>query len=380
MKKFLLPGLFAFMLIPTGCVTQFMPELEENRELLVVEGLVTDQPETNIIRLTRSLPLDKKANVKPVLGYTVRIFDDLGNSWTLKETGNGYYITDSLQFRGEIGRTYTLKINGKGGGPYNHSYESLPIEMKPVPAIDKLFFERELIDAGNEDRPPREGCIIYLDSKDKGEECNYFRWDYIETWEIRLPYDVPNRICWTTNRSTSILIKNTTLLSENSVNRYPVNLLSNETDRLAYKYSILVIQYSINEQEFDYWDKMRKIAEQTGSLYDIIPASIQGNIYCVDDPGEKVLGYFSVSAKTSRRLFIEDKFSGQVDIYRDCANGTIPAGQAISGLGKYVWVIIDGSFENPPVKVITYNKSCADCTVRGTKIRPDFWDDNIDNQ
>ncbi|HUX96991.1 MAG TPA: DUF4249 domain-containing protein [Bacteroidales bacterium] len=380
MKKFRLLILFAFILIPLGCVTQFMPEIEENRELLVVEGLVTDQPETNTIRLTRSLPLDKKANTKPVLGYTVRILDDLGNSWTLKETGNGYYITDSLHFRGEIGRLYTLKINSNGGGPYDHSYESQPMEMKPVPTIDKLFFERELIDAGNEERPPREGCMIYLDAKEKGEGCSFFRWDYIETWEIRLPYDVPNRICWSTNKSTSILIKNTTLLSENSISRYPVNFLSNETDRLAYKYSILVIQYSINEQEFDYWDKMRKIAEQTGSLYDIIPASIQGNIYCLDAPSEKVLGYFSVSAKTTRRLFIEDKFSGQVDIYRDCANGSIPAGQPITGLGKYVWVILDGSFETPPIKVITYNKACADCTMRGTKIRPDFWNDDIDKQ
>jgi len=69
-----------------------MPDIDEKKELLVVEGLLTDQQETNIIRLTKSLPLGKKSDIKPLLGCTVSIIDDHDNSWTLKEKGNGYYI------------------------------------------------------------------------------------------------------------------------------------------------------------------------------------------------------------------------------------------------------------------------------------------------
>jgi hypothetical protein len=187
---------------------------------------------------------------------------------------------------------------------------------------------------------------------------------------------VPNNICWTTNKSNAILIKNTSLLSEDKVSRYPLNFISNETDRLEDKYSILVNQYSINETEFDYWDKMQKMTEQTGNLYDITPASIHGNIYCVDNPAETVLGYFSVSAKTSRRIFIEDSFSGLVNLYRDCPMDTIPGGQPIPNLGTYVWIIFDGSMERPPYRVITDKKGCYDCTVRGTNVKPSFWDDD----
>ncbi|MBI5009585.1 MAG: DUF4249 domain-containing protein, partial [Bacteroidia bacterium] len=333
MKLFRSLILSATIISASGCVTKFMPEIDESRELLVVEGMITDQPETNTIRLTKSLPLDKKSSIKPIPGCIVTITDDLNNLWTLKDIGNGYYVTDSLEFRGSVGRTYTLQIHSNGKLPNNYFYESLPMELKPVPPIDDLFWEKEVIEAENEEKMAKEGCTVYLNTRDYSGECQYFRWDYTETWEVRIPYEVTNNLCWATNKSTAILIKNTGILSENIVSRFPVNFISNETDRLEDKYSILVNQYSINEEEYDYWDKMQRMSEQIGSLYDMIPASIQGNIYCVDDPSQKVLGYFSVSAKASRRIFIEDSFSGLVQLYKDCPiSPPIPLGTPVPSL------------------------------------------------
>lgn len=369
--------LLVITLFVSGCVTKFMPEIEESREMLVVEGMITDRPETNRIRLTRSLPLDKKANIKPILGWTVTITDDLYNTWMLEEAGNGYYITDSTRFIGVVGRTYILHIQSYGKLSNSYSYESVPMELKPVPGIDDLYWEKTLIEAANEESVAKEGCNIYLDTHDQTGECKYFRWDYTETWEVRLPYDVPNKICWANNKSAGIMIKNTGLLSENIVSRYPLTFVSNETDRLEDKYSILVNQYSINEAEYEYWDNMQRISEQTGNLYDITPASIMGNIYCVDDPNETVLGYFSVSAKTSRRIFIQDIFSGLVPLYRECpVHPPIPYGQPVPSLGLYLWIIADGRTEKPPYIIYTDKKFCADCTVRGTTIKPAFWDDD----
>jgi hypothetical protein len=354
-----------------------MPDLDENRELLVVEGLLTDRPETNTIRLTKSLPLNKKATIRPVPGCIVSITDDLDNSWRLKEKGNGYYITDSLLFKGVIGRTYKLQIQSNGKLANNYSYESLPMKLKPVPSIDNLYWEKILIEAGNKEHPPREGCKIYLDAHDDSQECKFFRWDFTETWEIVLPFIVPNQICWATNNSSSILIKNTSLLSESSISRFPVNFVSNATDRLKEKYSIIVNQYSINEEEYEYWDKMQRLTEDTGTLYDVIPFSVTGNIYCVEDPNEKVLGYFSVSAKATRRIFIEDSFSGLVQLYNDCPiSPPIPFEDPVPTLGTNVWIIIDHSMDIPPYIIYTDKKFCADCTVRGTKVKPGFWDDD----
>lgn len=369
------------LLLLTGCVTKFMPDIDESRELLVVEGMITDQNETNTIRLTKSSPLDRKNTIKPVLKCNLTLSDDEGNSWQLKEKGNGYYITDSLLFKGVIGRSYTLRINTRNSLPNGFSYVSDPVEMKPVPEINNLYFERVLIARQTDEAVEKEGCNILLDTRDAGEGCTHFRWDYSETWAIGLPYDVTNRYCWVTNNSSQILIKNTSHLNQNNISRFPVTFISNETDRLRQRYSILVRQYSISEDEYNFWSKMQNIAEQTGTLYDIMPSSVPGNMYCVEDPSEKVLGYFSVSAKKTRRIFIEEFFSGLTDLYKDCPIDTVGPTGHIPNLGITVWIIVDGSYNKPPFRVLTDKKGCADCTVRGTTVKPAFWESKTtDNQ
>jgi hypothetical protein len=98
----------------------------------------------------------------------------------------------------------------------------------------------------------------------------------------------------------------------------------------------------------------------------------------VDDPGEPVLGYFSISAKSSRRIFIKDEFAGIIDPYRNCITDTVYGDGNIKNLDISVWVLIDilaGGFGSPRMRVLTDTKGCADCTVRGTNKKPDFWID-----
>ena len=102
------------------------------------------------------------------------------------------------------------------------------------------------------------------------------------------------------------------------------------------------------------------------------PAAIPSNIWCIQDPAEKVLGYFSVSAKASKRIFIKDYFSGVINMYSDCPSDTVGPGP-IAGLNTYVWIIEDYSTGMPPIIVLTDKKGCADCTVRGTNKEPIFW-------
>jgi hypothetical protein len=175
-----------------------------------------------------------------------------------------------------------------------------------------------------------------------------------------------------------INIKSTSAYTEDKITRFPLDFITNNSDRLGVKYSMLVNQYSLSEDEFQYWEKLQNISENVGGLYDIIPASIPSNVYCTDDPSQNVLGYFSVSAKSSRRLFIDDNFAGWKTPYTDeaCVADTVFNGAFIPNLNVDRWIIVDHQMPPPPYKVYTFNKGCADCTVRGTKIKPDFWDDN----
>lgn len=363
--------ILSILLVIDSCITPFIPRTNEDKDILVVEGLITNKPGPNTIKLTKSLPLGAKSTAKPLSGCIVTVTDDLFNSYIFSEKAKGTYVSDPANFQGVIGRIYTLHITVKSG---NNSliYESYPTEMKPIPAIDSVFYEKQTLKETADKIPLEEGCQIYLSTHDSTNQAKFYRWEYSETWEFVIPYDVPNKTCWISSNSDVINIKNTSVLGEDRIDRYPLIFISNLTDRLNVKYSILVNQYSLNEDEYNYWDKLRNLSEQVGGLYDMIPSSIPSNMYCPDDPNEKVLGYFSVSGNSSKRIFIKDRFQGLIYMYRTCAQDTFPVGKYIPNLNSAAWIIINHGLPNP-YWVVTYSKGCYDCTVRGTKIQPDFW-------
>jgi hypothetical protein len=355
-----------------SCITPFIPRSIENKEMIIVDGLITDDPGKNTIKLSRSLPLGISSTPAPVKGCIVTVTDDLGNSFNFKESVAGRYTSDSAEFQGSAGRTYTLHINTNSYSD-NHYYESHPMKMQSVPPIDSVYYEKVTISGSDPRYYMEQGCQIYLATHDPTNQCKYFRWTFAETWEFHLFFPVQNNICWISANSELINIKNTSVLEKDIITRNPINYISNQTDRLLIKYSILVNQYSLNEEEYLYWEQLQKLSEPVGGLYDIIPFSVATNLYCLDDPNEKVLGYFSVSAKESKRIFVNDHFRGIVNKYAHdyCVTDTIPDNGPIPGLNQTVWVV--GSTLNS--WIVTYVRGCADCTDRGTNIRPDFWPD-----
>lgn len=366
------------MLLINGCVKEFIPVIEEEKELLVVQGLITDTQEPYIIKLSKSLPLGEVSAARPVSGCFVTITDDLGNVVILSETLPGTYITPSY-FRGLTGRFYTLHINANS--EFNgRNYESSPMELIPVPPIDSIYYEKTVIEKAEGFFRGVDGCQIYLDTKDPENKCRFYRWDFSETWVLRLLFPVINQTCWISDKSHSINIKSTAAFDESRITRFPINYITNITDRLKRKYSIMVNQYSLTEDEYIYWEKIQNIAIQVGGLYDIIPASVSSNIRCIESPGEKVLGYFSVSAKSSKRIFIKDNFEGTIDRYNNCPIDTLPNRDNPTvdspEIGISLWILDDEPFFIPPYRILTDKKGCADCTVRGTNVKPDFWQDD----
>jgi hypothetical protein len=376
MRRIISNSLLLSFLLISGCITKFVPETDEDPNLLVVEGLITDQPDVYKIKLSRSMPLGRKLTLKPLKGCTVSIVDNMGNAYLAKESATiGTYLTTQGSFRGVVGRVYTLHIQTNNSTTTHYSYRSIPMKLKAVPPIDSLYYEKVVIQERNELSQAKDGSQIYLNVLDPQGLCKFYRWDYTETWKFRLPYAVPNNTCWITNNSNDINIKSTSVLTEDRISRFPLKFISSETDRLSVRYSILVNQYSLSEDEFTYWEKLQSISEEVGSLYDITPSSIAGNISCVEDPAEQVLGYFSVSAKTSKRIYIDDDFRGLVNYYSDCVSDTVFGRGTIPYLNSSVWIIEEQQYTSPPYRVLTDKQFCADCTVRGSTTRPPFWVD-----
>lgn len=366
--------LFFILALTGGCVVEFIPDVDKGKEYINVEGLITNQNRSYQVKVSKVSGIGIQNTIRPVNGAIVTVTDDLGNINQFVEKNSGLYVSDSLIFIGQTGRTYSLHITSDG-----ILYESEIMEMRPVPEIDSLYAELEY-NPSYSLGDPVPGYRVYLNTGDPSGQCRFYRWNYEETWEFRIPYVSPtiiNKICWKNASSDKIYLKDVSALTENRITSYPFNFITTETDRLKTRYSILINQYSLNEVEYLYWDKIRKVTENVGGLYDVIPSSIRGNMYCADNPGEKVLGYFSVSSVTSKRLFIESKFINFPDFYGKCPVDTVPVSRPIVGLNTFVFIIFTLT-DFPPLPlsdyyVLTDKKKCIDCTLEGTNIMPPYW-------
>jgi hypothetical protein len=363
-------------IVPLGsCITEFIPETNELKELVVIEGLITDQSISNRIKISKSLPLGEKIDARPLTGCIVSITDDSGFVCSLTEGTPGTYYTDSTLFRGRINNKYTLHVALSDGNRLIH-YESSAVEMRAVPPVDSIYYEKIVVKEKVDNNFGEDGCQIYLDTHDASNNCRFYRWDFSETWVLRLLFPVDNMTCWISDKSNDIYVQTTEAFSNSRITGFPITYISNITDRLKIKYSISVNQYSLSEEEYEYWKKLKNLTVSVGGLHDVIPSSIPSNIKCVERPDEKVLGYFSVSACSSKRVFIKDEFAGIVDQYPDCIADTIYGEDDSPYLNVSAWTLIDHPRGvGPRERVLTYRKECADCTTRGTNIKPDYWID-----
>ncbi len=385
----------SLFLLFNQCVEPFTPSLDEGdtRMLLVVEGVITDQRGPFSVRLTSSVPVYDKWNVlpdyMPVEGAEVRIIDDSGNLYMLFETKSGWYETEEKDLEGIPGHTYILTINTTDG----KQYESSPELMREVPHIDSVYhheFRRTYYD---EETSYEENWLnILVDTRAAGDEIAYFKWELTETWEFEMPTyievahgtedDSPNATmenvevadekihCWVSESSDLILIKST---ADNTLNKITGFILQStggpSDDRLNLKYSILVKQYMMSREMYDFFRKIRGSNEETGGIYEKTPTQITGNIQCCNGD-EQALGYFMASAVKTKRFFIspDEHEVENGTAYGDCGWTTYQ-----NSRDRQVYFVY-GTINNGNTVVKTTIEYCTDCRVRGTHVKPDYWE------
>lgn len=386
------------------CIDPYSPKLDDFQSLLVVNALLTDENKSNIVSLSHTI---KTADDKPemVSGALVIIKDDLGNSTTLNETSTGIYKTDSLIFRGEIGRSYTLYIKTVKG----EEYESEPCLMYPLQDIDSIYFEKDQEIVDNE---TQEGIRIFIDSKGESD-CNYYRWTYEEWWKFSVPnpkkyeylgnsrfaeYFPLKQVCWANRKSDAINIKTTETGTSNKFDHKPVLFIATDkSNRLLIRYNICVKQYSISKKEYEFWNQLSQINETGGDIFDKQPFQIVGNIHNKSRPDEQVLGYFQVSGAKVKNRYISSKEVAELDVpsFRyDCvpvalgpqdfppderAQTPPPSFDQIyawynGGNSIFVRPLYDNNGKLKRLEFAT--PLCSDCTLSGRLTKPDFWVDS----
>jgi len=292
--------------------------------LLVVEGLITDQPGPYIIKISRAIPIllvDQYKLDQPRFetGAIVAIEDDQGNSETLVEKSPGNYYTSSLQ--GTIGRTYTLSITTRDG----YTYQSAGEKMLPVGAFANLRYTF----VQNEPPPPlfgrdqygflitshtllnrrnihtTNGFMVYLDAEvlPKQEDRIWWRWN--GTFEIIAGPPCTTCTCWVTEGNTTPLISDPKLINDGEINGFNVAFIEANRRTFYEKYYLEVEQLSVSVDVYNFWKNIKIQKRNSSNLFQTPPPKTGGNVTPSSTNSMPIIGYFAASAVKKHSIMID---------------------------------------------------------------------------
>lgn len=316
-KLFLNLILSAFVIL-SGCIEQYYPDDDMLKTgTLVVQAHLNNKPGEQSVVISRSSTL-VYPEFDPLSGCFVEVINMDGDSREFSESEPGIYVfihNDEFLRNNE---EYCLIFLTPGGKRYESEFEKL----HAVPEINAVYYRLENHPTSDQDAI-EEGVQIYIDFEIEKESGTYLRWQVTETYEIQNPeyeawiFDLDHQLkelpksnswtkCWITLDIPKIFTLDLGHVDGATYKKMPLNYVSNETRRLNIRYSILVEQMALSQSAFIYWNEQAKNSQSGGALFDSQPALSPGNICNVDDASELVIGFFSVSGLTEKRVCIEN--------------------------------------------------------------------------
>jgi len=372
-------------IIASSCIEPFTPGTTDYEKLLLIEGLITDNPMVpSKIRISRTVPLDRNAEGGDIWGYgsgaIVSVVCDDGNVYPFTETLPGIYeeIAESLEL--EAGKLYKLIVQTTDGEIFESDFE--PYQTSPP--IDSITYTPEITKT-SELGYDVEGLRFYANSKSLDGKTLYLRWILDATYKYTVPLnseyiwngtsldEFQNElftVCWKDVNISGIYIGDSYGLTQNRVANAPLNFVSQYGDQLMQKYSLHAIQLSISESSYRFWYHLNKMINETGGLYETQPFRLSGNIQCTSDPDVHVSGVFEVAGVSELRVFAPQPREFRVyPTY--CQTDTI-------GTEAFPWSdVAPGSYIFQPEEglFMTGEDHCFICTLRGGSLdRPPFWE------
>ena len=371
---------FFLMVLLAACKEKYVVQVNVPASgFLVVQGFINVTRNSDIM-MSRASGLDTPLLI-PEPGAALEVQSQAGASFPLTEAGGGHYTVGTLPI--DASQQYRLHIKTSNGKEYLSDFSSVKI----TPPIDSVGFF-----AGPD------ALTVYVSTHDNQSQPGYYQWQFEETWKYRAAYAsslayrngiIVNRpdsdliyTCWLSDRSTVIDIANTEKLTSDVIYQFPITQVPyKSTNKLINRYSILVKQYALTKDWYQWNHKVQKNTEQLGSIFDAQPSQTGGNIHCTTNPLETVIGFVGITTETDKRIFIDNSQIPPVVVftsYEYCSTDTTRYNPA-----AIVDKFDDGRFL--PIQY-TYDNSgrvtgvqgslseCVDCRLRGgTTVKPSFW-------
>lgn len=388
----------------TSCTEQYVFQNTDFESALVVEGTITNELKNQTIRVSQVYQLEE-TGPKFETGANVFITDDQGNEYQFEQKDTVYESVSA--FKAEAGRKYQLKIRTKEGKNYTSDEQTLTTETK----IDNVTSTVENING-------ERGVQINVNSYDPTNTSKYYRYEYTETYKIiapkwdsrkaiviTIPAIPPNpdedfpgspggeaivviprtyesQTCFSTKKSDKIILTTTNNISEDRVH-FPVRFISNQNYIISHRYTIFIKQYIQNLAAHTYYKTLRDLSTSESILSPKQPGFFYGNIKSVENPSEKVIGFFEVSSVSSERIYFNysDLFPNEplppyyesdceIKEFKNCDGDPPCKGPVLRSVIRTNSLV---HYSSNSTFFYMVNPPCGDCTTFSSNIVPPFW-------
>ncbi|GEM_PF-2422384 len=383
--------LLSFIVIITfqTCIEPFDHKIQDYDDLLIVQGIITNQKGPHKVLLTRTLSLNTE-DMKYETDAIVTIQDKNGNVEILTEDSPGHYTTRS-DFFGEIDNEYQLTIETSD----NNVYLSEPVKLRKGPDIENVFTDYREVYSFENDKYEK-GIDIKLNTEEfNDDEKIYLKWDYIETWEIKQKWNAKEvnftdfsdveyfrmdqterKSCWKDDYSYDILLDELSSYQTNNIKNKVIVHLSETSPKPYYGYSILINQYTINKSVYEFWKFLKENNIDNGSVFDNIPYNPASNIEsCNNDLN--VYGYFDATYLSQKRVHLKSPIENVefVDFNENCNLHVMSIDSFLNAQPNPAYALrVSGDFSIEKTIVYSGQRYCVDCSlVSTTEEKPLYW-------
>ena len=182
------------IILLASCEEIYRPNIDEVKDLLVVEAIIISNSDTNSVKLYQTHGFYDTDTYPAVHGANVYLSDDFGNKLPCNEDSEGIY---NLSRKLEPFHKYKLTIELDG-----ETYVSEEQEIPDIPVLDTVYGEYDFkvsIDgtATSSEKIERDyGFQLYSDFKDKGA-TNHYRFNgrkvvgHRDTVQARISQNIP---------------------------------------------------------------------------------------------------------------------------------------------------------------------------------------------
>jgi hypothetical protein len=326
-----------FLILLASCEDYYTPAIDDMPKLLVVDSHITNDPQQNFVRISKTRSFYSTNAIDWVGGAVVELVAENFQIIKGREDAPGYYVFPATPVSG---RRYKLRITY-----LKDIFESDYVMMPPIPTIDSLYTRHEVEKVYKTngynvpelfDQPGRQ---LYIDAP-VTSQLQYYRFNYraIIQWVYNpftvddpgstlvkpprgtnyvrpTPEDTSYHVLYGWITETNKNLFNLAGPKEFSVTKrieeHPIVALAynsyvylDSTVQEPYNWIIILDQYGISKESYDFHEKLNRQFSADGTLFDPVIGQVYGNILCKTDPEKIVLGFFDLNSYKQYQYYL----------------------------------------------------------------------------